>query len=82
MRAEGGASTHAVRVGLRAAGPEVSHGRFARVAARCAATLDSSTHAASQDGSGLRLALDDVLDLVLRATGDRLIVGTGLQGDT
>ncbi|MDQ0767227.1 hypothetical protein QF027_009862 [Streptomyces canus] len=77
------ASAHAVRVGLRAAGPEVSHGRLAPVAARCAAILASPTRAASQDGRGLRLALDDVLDLVVRATGDWLqIVGTGSQGDT
>lgn len=37
----------------------------------------------SQDGRELRLALDDVLDLVVRATGDRLqILGTRSQGDT
>ncbi|WP_331720295.1 hypothetical protein OG985_50175 (plasmid) [Streptomyces sp. NBC_00289] len=83
MRAEGGASAHAVRVGLRAAGPEVSHGRLAPVAARCAAILDSPTRAASQDGRELRLALDDVLDLVVRATGEQLqILGTRSQGDT
>ncbi|GCB53446.1 hypothetical protein [Streptomyces sp. NL15-2K] len=72
MRAEGGASAHAVRVGLRAAGPEVSRGRLAPVAARCAAILDSPTRATSQDGRELRLTLDDVLDLVVRATGDQL----------
>ena len=71
MRAEGGASAHAVRVGLRAAGPEVSHGRLAPVVARCAALLDSQTRAASEDGRELRLALDDVLDLVVRETADR-----------
>ena len=71
MRAEGGASAQAVRVGLRAAGPEVSHGRLAVVAARCAALLDSPTRTASEDGRELRLALDDVLDLVARETADR-----------
>ncbi|MFD5474427.1 hypothetical protein [Streptomyces sp. NPDC127105] len=30
------------------------------------------TRAESQDGRELRLALDDVLDLVVRATGDQL----------
>jgi hypothetical protein len=69
MRAESGASAHDVRVGLRAAGPEVSHGRLAPVAARCTAILDSPTRAASEDGRELRLALDDVLDLVVRANG-------------
>ncbi|PIB04571.1 MULTISPECIES: hypothetical protein [Streptomyces] len=83
MQAEGGASAHAVRVGLRAAGPEVSHGRLAPVAARCAAILDSPTRAASQDGRELRLALDDVLHLVVRATSGQLqILGTRSQGDT
>jgi hypothetical protein len=47
----------------------VSHGRLAPVAARCAAILDSPTRAASEDGRELRLALDDVLDLVVRANG-------------
>ncbi|KQW03326.1 hypothetical protein ASD08_44305 [Streptomyces sp. Root369] len=41
-------------------------------AAWCAAILDFSTRAASQDGRELRLAPDDVLDLVVRATGDQL----------
>ncbi|MDX3528217.1 hypothetical protein P1P75_17675 [Streptomyces sp. ID05-39B] len=77
MQAEGGASAHAVRVGLRAAGPKVSHGRLAPVATRCAAILDSPTRAASQDGAELRLALDDVLGLVVRATRDQhQVVGT------
>jgi hypothetical protein len=82
MRAEGGASAHAVRVGLRAVGPEVSHGRLAPVAARCAAILDSPTHAA-QDGREPRLALDDVLELVVRAAGDQLqTLGARLPGDS
>jgi hypothetical protein len=72
MQAEGGASAHAVRVGLRAAGPEVTHGRFAPVAAQCAVILDSPIRAASEDGRELRLALDDVLHLVVRETSDRL----------
>lgn len=66
MRAEGGASAHAVRAGLRAAGPKVTHGRLAPVAARCAAILDSPIRAASEDGRELRLALDDVLFLIAR----------------
>ncbi|MGW0828621.1 hypothetical protein, partial [Streptomyces sp. NPDC002845] len=60
MQAERGASAHAVRVGLHAAGPKVSHGRLAPVAARCAAILGSPTRAASEDGRQLQLALDDV----------------------
>ncbi|MFM9540047.1 hypothetical protein [Streptomyces turgidiscabies] len=72
MQAEGGASARAVREGLRAVGPEVTHGRLAAVAARCAAVLDSPSRAASEDGRALHLALDDVLDLVVRATADRL----------
>ncbi|MGW0828563.1 hypothetical protein [Streptomyces sp. NPDC002845] len=37
----------------------------------------------AEDGCELRLALDDVLDLVVRATGEQLqIVGTRSQGDT
>jgi hypothetical protein len=41
------------------------------------------TRAASQDGRGLRIVLDDVLDLVVRATGDQLqTLGTGSRGDT
>lgn len=71
MQAEGGASAHAVRVGLRAAGPEVTHGRLAPVVARCAALLDSPPRAASEDGRELRLALDDVLALVVHATRDQ-----------
>lgn len=67
MQAEGGASAEAVRAGLRAAGPEVSHGRLAPVATRCAALLESPSWAASDDGRELRLAFDDVLRLVVRA---------------
>jgi hypothetical protein len=41
------------------------------------------TRAASQDGREPRLALDDVLDLFVRATGDPLqTLGTRSQGDT
>jgi hypothetical protein len=54
-----------------AAGPKVSHGRLAPVAARCAAILDSPTRAASADGRELRLTLDDDLHLVVSATGDK-----------
>jgi hypothetical protein len=70
VQAVGGASAQAVRVGLRAAGPEITHGRLAVVVARCAAVLESPGCAASGDGRALRSALDDVLDLVVRATAD------------
>ncbi|MDN3028419.1 hypothetical protein [Streptomyces sp. S.PB5] len=56
MRADGGTSAHAVRAGLRAAGPEVTHGRLAPIAAQCGAILDSPTRAASEDGRNLRFA--------------------------
>ncbi|MGY1495050.1 hypothetical protein ACW4TU_44870 [Streptomyces sp. QTS52] len=46
--------------------------RLAVVGARCAAVRDSPSRAVSEDGRALRLALDDVLDLVVRATADRL----------
>jgi len=71
VRAEGGTSAHAVRAGLRAAGPEVTHGRLAPIAAQCGAILDSPIRAASDDGRELALALDDMLHLVARATGSR-----------
>ncbi|MCX5190993.1 hypothetical protein [Streptomyces sp. NBC_00268] len=69
MRAESGASAHAVGVGLRAVGPEVSHGRLAPVAARLAAILDSPTRAASQDGRELRGREYSVRGLVLADQG-------------
>lgn len=58
MRTEGGASAHAVRVGLRAAVPEVSHGRLAPVATMCTAILDSPTPAASRRRPGPGRARD------------------------
>jgi hypothetical protein len=71
MQAEGGASADAVRAGLRAAGPQVTHGRFAPVAARCAVLLDSPSRALSADGRAVRDALDDVLSLIVLRTTRR-----------
>ncbi|MEU9289916.1 hypothetical protein AB0D57_35995 [Streptomyces sp. NPDC048275] len=50
IQAEGGASAQADRAGLRAAGPKVSHGRLAPVAARFVPVLDSPSRAASARG--------------------------------
>lgn len=67
VQAEGGVSADALRAGLRAAGPDGTHGRLAPVAAQCAYVLNAPSRAASEDGRAVRAALNEVLDLVVLA---------------
>lgn len=67
VRTEGPASAAAVRAGLRAAGPDVTDGRLALVAARCGYVLDGLSLSSAQDKDAVRDALDELLDRVVLA---------------
>ncbi|MGP4091502.1 hypothetical protein [Streptomyces sp. KR55] len=67
VQTEGGAGADAIRAGLRAAGPHVTHGQLAPIAARCAYVLEAPSRAASPEGQAVKAALDEVLGEVVVA---------------
>ncbi|WP_217211911.1 hypothetical protein [Streptomyces sp. AC550_RSS872] len=67
VQTEGPASADAIRAGLRAAGPDGTHGRLAPVVARCGYLLDGMSLTDVQDQRAVQDALDELLDLVVLA---------------
>lgn len=65
IRTEGRATADSIRAGLRAVGPNGSHGRLAPVIARCAYALETPSRATFLDGLAVQTALDEALDLVV-----------------